>query len=92
MIRPVLEEYLRLKLPHSFADNEWLGQFIEKIRNAPDTDPLAAAKCILERVELINEYSKKYHHDSNAAAATEIVDENELENYVGQALQVVGGF
>jgi wobble nucleotide-excising tRNase len=91
-IRPVLEEYLRLKLPHSFADNEWLGDFIAKIRNAPDTDPAAAAKCIVERVALINEYSKRYHHGSNPGADTETVDEAELLTYVEQTLEVVGGF
>jgi wobble nucleotide-excising tRNase len=91
-IRPLLEEYLRLKLPQSFADNEWLGNFIEKIRNAPDTDPMAAAKCILDSVELINEYSKKYHHSSNPAADTEILDESELANYAEKTLKLVGGF
>jgi wobble nucleotide-excising tRNase len=91
-IRPVLEEYLRLKLPHSFGDNEWLGDFIGKIRNATDTDPLAAAKCILEPITQINAYSKRYHHSSNPSASTEIVDEAELLTYVGETLDLVGGF
>ncbi|PAW79247.1 MAG: hypothetical protein B9S32_04650 [Verrucomicrobia bacterium Tous-C9LFEB] len=91
-IRPLLEEYLRLKLPHSFADNEWLGDFISKIRNAQDTDPLAAAKGILERIENINEYSKRYHHSTNPAFSTEPIDETELMNYVTQTLDIVGGF
>jgi len=91
-IRPVLEEYLRLKLPQSFADNKWLGDFIGIIRSAPDADPAAAAKDILPQVELINEYSKRYHHSSNTSASSEIVDENELVNYVEKTLDVVGGF
>lgn len=91
-IRPVLEEYLRLKLPQSFGDKEWLGDFISKIRNAPDTDPLASAKCILGDVELINEYSKRYHHSSNPSADTEIVDDTELTNFAKATLDVVGGF
>ena len=91
-IRPVLEEYLRLKLPQSFADNEWLGAFIEKIRNAPDTNPAAAAKGILPQVELINEYSKRYHHSSNPSASNENVDDNELATYTKMTLDVVGGF
>jgi len=91
-IRPVLEEYLRLKLPQSFATNEWLGDFIQKIRSAPDTEPAAAAKGILPEVELINEYSKRYHHSSNPSASTEIVDETELATYAQKTLDVVGGF
>jgi wobble nucleotide-excising tRNase len=91
-IRPVLEEYLRLKLPHSFGDREWLGDFIAKIRNALDTDPLAAAKCIVDRLTMINEFSKRYHHNSNPNADAEILDEAELLSFVEQTLKLVGGF
>jgi wobble nucleotide-excising tRNase len=91
-IRPVLEEYLRLKLPRSFADNEWLGEFMAKIRGAQPTDPLVAAQTILSRIELINEYSKRFHHSSTRAADTAVVDESELLTYVQQTLDLVGGF
>ena len=90
--KPLLEEFLRLKLPQAFSDTEWLGDFIRKIRNAQDSDPVAAAKVILEKVELINEYSKRYHHSSNPAADTEIVDDAELSNFAKQTLDLVGGF
>ena len=92
MIRPLLEEYLRLKLPQSFADNEWLGDFISKIRKADPSDPVAAASGLLERLEWINEYSKRYHHSTNAASASEIIDEAELMTYVSETLDLVGGF
>lgn len=91
-IRPVLEEYLRLKLPRSFADNEWLGQFIDKIRSAPTTDPLAAAQVILSRIEYINEYGKRFHHSSTRAADTAVMDQNELFTYARATLDLVGGF
>jgi wobble nucleotide-excising tRNase len=91
-IRPVLEEYLRLKLPRSFAENEWLGDFIAKIRSAPAADPLAAAQSVLARIELINDYSKRFHHSSTRAADTAVTDENELLSYVQQTLDLVGGF
>jgi wobble nucleotide-excising tRNase len=91
-IRPVLEEYLKLKLPHCFGDNEWLGEFIGKIRNASDTDPLDSAKVVLPQIEQINEYSKRYHHRSNPSADTELVDDAELLTFVELTLDVVGGF
>ncbi len=91
-IRPVLEEYLKLKLPHCFADTEWLGDFIGKIRNAPAGDPLEAAKPILPSVEQINEYAKRFHHRSNPSAETEIVEDTELLTFVQMTLDVVGGF
>ena len=35
-------------MPHAFADNEWLGDFIGKIRNATGINPLVAAQVIRE--------------------------------------------
>lgn len=92
VIRIVLEGNLRIRLPHSFKDNEWLGNFIDKIRNATATEPAFDAQVILPELEAINTFSKKYHHDSNPAAATEHVDETELLGYVRRTLKVVGGF
>jgi wobble nucleotide-excising tRNase len=91
-IRPVLEEYLRLKLPRCFADNEWLGEFIGKIRDAQPGDPLAAAQAVRAQIERINEYSKRFHHSSSRAADTAVIDETELETHVRMTLDLVGGF
>jgi wobble nucleotide-excising tRNase len=91
-IRPVLEKYLRLKVPYAFADNEWLGDFIAKIRNADATSPLDAAKVILAELGAINDFSKKYHHAQNAHADTEPIDSVELETFVKRTLDLVGGF
>lgn len=46
----------------------------------------------MDRVALVNEYSKRYHHSSNPSADTEIVDEAELLTYVEHTLDIVGGF
>lgn len=91
-VRPLLENYLRMKLPREFGDTEWLRTFITKIRDADDSSPLNAAKSILEEVEEINDFSKKDHHNSYSAADTEPIDDGELESYVKRTLEVVGGF
>lgn len=91
-IRPLLEEYLRLKLPRSFSDTEWLGDFIAKIRAAAPNDPLAAAQPILPKIEFINDYSKRFHHSSSLPAATAVTNESELLTYVTETLKLVGGF
>ena len=91
-IRPLFEKYLRLKLPNEFPDNEWLGDFIKRIRDSAPTDAIAAAKVILDEVEAINDYSKRYHHNTNAQSESEPVDSNELAAFVGRTLKLVGGF
>ena len=91
-IRPLLESYLRLKLPREFGDREWLGDFIKKIREADPASPADAAKGILEEIEAVNDFSKRYHHNTNTTADTEPIDDGELESYVTRTLQIVGGF
>ena len=91
-IRPLLEEYLRMKLPRQFAPNEWLGDFIGKIRNAQTDTALERAKEILNELEDINDYSKKYHHNQNANAHNEPISDGELQRYTRRTLDIVGGF
>lgn len=92
-IRPLLEAYLRFKLPRQFGDNDWLGDMIGAIRNADSASPIAQAKAILEDLEDINQYSRTYHHDQNPGGAdTEPLSDGELSSYVRKTLDLVGGF
>ncbi len=90
-IRPFIEGLLRVHFPGNFSDNEWLGEFINKIRNASDTDGLFHAKADLSEIEAINDYSKKYHHDQNSHAESETISGDELHGFVKQTLRLVGG-
>jgi len=90
-IRPFLEGMLRVHFPGHFQSSEWLGNFIDKIRNASDTDGLQHAKADLTEIELINDYSKKYHHDQNQNADSEPVSTDELHGFVKRTLRLVGG-
>jgi wobble nucleotide-excising tRNase len=89
-IRPVLEGYLRFVFPHTFDDTEWLGDFIDKIRQAPEDHPLASMKPALAELEDINEFSKKHHHQQNPGADSERIDGGELTQFVKRTLKVVG--
>lgn len=91
-IRPLLEANLRVRFPDFFYENEWLGQFIEKIRNTSreDTDhPLAPMLTRLEELSAINDYSKKYHHDQNPGASTELISPTELRVYAQRTLNLI---
>lgn len=90
-IRPFIEGMLRARFPSHFLPNEWLGDFIEKIRNAPDTNVLQHAQADLPEIEAINGYSKKYHHDQNPSADSEILSSEELHGFVKRTLRLVGG-
>ncbi|WP_292735160.1 AAA family ATPase, partial [Methanocalculus sp.] len=90
-IRPFLEGMLRSRFPGHFIPNEWLGDYIKKIREAQSTDGLSQAHNILSEIEAINGYSKKYHHDQNPNADSEVLSEDELHGFVKRTLRLVGG-
>ncbi|MET4808127.1 AAA family ATPase [Limibacillus sp. MBR-115] len=89
-IRPVLEGYHRYRFPHQFPDNEWLGDMIRRIRDSAGVHPMHPA---LEELESINDFSKKYHHDTNPGKAdNEPINDGELQGYVQRTLAIVGGY
>jgi len=90
-IRPFLEGMLRSHFPGQFQQNEWLGDFIGKIRAAYETDGLHHAKADLAELDAINGYSKKYHHQQNVNADQEPINDDELHGYVKRTLRLVGG-
>jgi wobble nucleotide-excising tRNase len=90
-IRPFLEGLLRVRFPGHFQPNEWLGDFIGKIRDAECTSGLQHAKQDLNELEAINAYSKKYHHQQNANADSEPINDDELHGFVKRTLRLVGG-
>jgi wobble nucleotide-excising tRNase len=90
-IRPFLEGMLRSHFPGQFQQNDWLGDFIGKIRAADATSGLQHAKADLVELDAINGYSKKYHHQQNANADTEPINDDELYGFVKRTLKLVGG-
>ena len=90
-IRPFLEGMLRAHFPGHFQQNEWLGNFIDKIRIAGNTDGLQHAQADLSEIEAINDYSKKYHHEQNPNADSEPLSTDELHGFVKRTLRLVGG-
>jgi wobble nucleotide-excising tRNase len=61
-IRPFLEGMLRSHFPGHFQPNEWLGDFIGKIRSANESSGLQHAKAEVDELDAINNYSRKYPH------------------------------
>lgn len=90
-IRPFLEGMLRAHFPGHFQPTDWLGNFIDKIRSAGSSDGLKHAQADLSEIEAINDYSKKYHHDQNPNADSELLSSDELHGFVKRTLRLVGG-
>jgi len=86
-LRPVLEAYCRTLYPTQFGEQEMLGTIVEKIQTAGATHPLYP---VVEDFDELNLYCRRYHHGENPNAATEPIDDGELQGYVSKALKLVG--
>jgi wobble nucleotide-excising tRNase len=87
-LRIILEEYLHLKFPKAWAENDWLGDMIRKIREAEAGTPLSYCQPLVEELGHINTYSQRFHHagTGETADAPEI---RELKTYVDRTLRVI---
>ncbi len=86
-IRPVLEAYCRSIYPTQFAEQEMMGSIVTKIRDAGAAHQLFA---IVDEIDELNIYCRRYHHGENLNAATEPVDDAELQGYVRRTLKIIG--
>ena len=87
-IRPVVETYCKILGGDLFADIDALGVMVGKIRNAGGGHQLAP---LADDLDDLNEYTKRYHHGENTNAATEKIDDTELQGKVRLTLELTGG-
>jgi wobble nucleotide-excising tRNase len=86
-IRPIIECYCRTLYPLQFLDCDMLGTVIGKIRAVGSSHPLHK---ILNDMDELNDFCRRYHHAENPNAVTEPIDDNELNGYVKRTLSLVG--
>ncbi len=87
-IRPVLEGYCFNVYPTHFPEGDTLGVIVGKIRDTGASNPLSS---LLDQLDELNQYTRRYHHGENSnSAATEPIDDTELNGYVQQTLRLVG--
>jgi wobble nucleotide-excising tRNase len=83
LIRPHLEEFLRVGYPEHFPPGSTLGQFIEHCRQAlGDAQQILEPQAIQE-LQDINEYARRYHHQG---WETESINDGELRGFVTRAV------
>ena len=87
-LRKILEEYLRIKFPKAWAENDWLGDMIRKIREAQTGTPLSHCQPLVEELAHINTYSQRFHHGGTGEVADQ-PEARELKTYVDRTLKVI---
>ena len=85
-IRPALEAYCKNLYPGDY-DEDALGIIIGKIRGIGSSHQLFP---LLEKLEMLNEYTRRYHHGEKPNAATESICDDELHGFVKKTLSIIG--
>jgi len=88
-LRPLVESYFYLKFYDLIMPNEWLGTFIQKIRESERGNAFHRLYPELQNLEEINNYSKKYHHRFNTNADSEPINDAELRTYCERTLDLI---
>jgi wobble nucleotide-excising tRNase len=87
-IRPVLETYCKNLAVDILAPTDTLGVMIGKIRAVGAGHQLFP---LCDGIEELNLYTSRYHHGENLNAATEPINDTELQGYVRRTLEMTGG-
>lgn len=87
-IRPTIEGIFRIKYFRYVQETQWLGDFIQMIRDADSASPFYKLKPYLNEIEEINDYSKTYHH-SNPNYIEVGISSIELRNYVKRTIALI---
>jgi wobble nucleotide-excising tRNase len=89
-LRPALESYFHIKFFDNVAPNDWLGNFIDKVRSADEIiNPFYRLQSHVSDLTDINNYSKKYHHRFNTNNESEPVSDAELRGYCQRTLNLI---
>ncbi len=85
-IRLVLEGFLHVAYPEDFPPGRMLGQFRTLCERRAGT-----ARQILDETDTrelgeITEYANKFHHTTNPASETEVINDTELTGFVRRTL------
>ena len=86
-LRPVLETYCRNLYPSQFPEADMLAAIITKIRLQGPTHDLAD---VVDDIETINLYTRRYHHGESPQPSTEAINDTELQGFVRKTLAITG--
>lgn len=89
-IRIIMEGILKEKYFDIMDDSAMLGHFLDSIKTSSETKYpyLVRLKTYLPDLNLLNDYSKKYHH-SNPGYLSEQISYDELEGMVEKTLDLI---
>jgi wobble nucleotide-excising tRNase len=85
-IRPHLEAFLRVACPEHFPPGTLLGPFLGRCRQRVGQPNEILRQDATRELGELTEYANRFHHDTNPAWETEVINDAELRSFVQRAL------
>ena len=89
-LRPMLDAYLRVAYPAAFPPGALIGPFCLACEQALQTSAPLLNEASLRELRSLKDYANRFHHDTNPAYATEIINDGELTDFTGRTLAFIG--
>lgn len=86
-LRPTLEAFLRVAYPAIFPPTTLLGGFIQQCTQSLANGQVVLPQTDIDELTQLTNYANKFHHDSNPAYATEIINDQTLLDYCQRTLR-----
>lgn len=85
-LRPILEAFLRVAFPAHYPPEFLLGPFIGLCRQRVGTADEILSPGDITELEALKDYGNRFHHDSNPAWQTAVINDQELTGFCRRTL------
>ena len=90
-LRPHLEAFLRVARPKNFPPGTLLGPFLNLCKQSVGRPQEILDGTTTDELARLVEYANRFHHDTNPAWETEVINDTELRNFVEGVLAFARG-
>lgn len=85
-LRPILEAFMRVAFPAHYPPETLLGPFLGLCRQRVGTADEILSQADITELEALKDYGNRFHHDSNAAWQTAVINDQELTGFCRRTL------
>lgn len=85
-LRPILESFVRVAYPENFPPGALLGSFIAACQNHEGTSQEILSSVDCRELRALLDYGNRFHHDTNPAWQTAIINDHELLDFAQRTL------
>lgn len=85
-LRFVLERFVRVAYPDRFAPGDMLGKFVNLCQQHIGKPDQILDAANTQEVDHILAYANRFHHDTNRAYETEVINDGQLRDFVNRTV------